>query len=246
MHLDCKECGARIPAEDMNLENLVARCRRCDAVFSFAAEVGAGAEGLAAPVGVDGPRRPVPLSLGDVPLPRGITVDDEPGQFTIVRRWFAPKIIGLLFFCALWDGFLIVWYAGVLTTGAPLPMVLFPLLHLAVGAGITYAMLAGFLNRTRIEIDPMSFSIRHGPLPWRGNRTISALDIDQLYVMEKVHHGKHGRTWLTFEVWSKLKGAPDVKLLSGLEDRNQALSIEQVVEDRLRIADRPVEGEVAR
>ena len=124
-------------------------------------------------------------------------------------------------------------------------MLLFSILHVAVGAAVTYSTLAGLVNRTRIDIDPMSFSIRHGPLPWRGNRTISTLEIDQLYTMEKVHRGKHGPHY-SYQLWAKLKGAPDVKLLSGLEDRDQALYIEHVVEDRMRIADRPVEGEVGR
>jgi len=236
MHLDCKECGARIPAEDMNLETLVARCRRCDGVFSFAAEVGAADRGTAVPA----ERRREP-----VPLPRGIAVDDGPGAVSISRRWFSPKVLGLLLFCAVWDGFLVVWIAAAFASEAPIPMLLFSILHVAVGAAVTYSTLAGLVNRTRIDIDPMSFSIRHGPLPWRGNRTISTLEIDQLYTMEKVHRGKHGPHY-SYQLWAKLKGAPDVKLLSGLEDRDQALYIEHVVEDRMRIADRPVEGEVGR
>jgi hypothetical protein len=35
----CPRCSEEIPAADVNLENLVAVCRRCDEVFSFADQV---------------------------------------------------------------------------------------------------------------------------------------------------------------------------------------------------------------
>jgi hypothetical protein len=35
----CPRCGSEIPPDDMNLANLVAQCRQCNEVFSFADQV---------------------------------------------------------------------------------------------------------------------------------------------------------------------------------------------------------------
>ena len=175
-------------------------------------------------------------------LPSLFPSPDLPLQTYEVR--FSEQIIGLAFFCVLWDGFLAVWYVAAIASGE-IAMILFPILHLAVGAAITYVVVASFLNRTRIEVAPDGLTIRHGPVPWRGNRTIAPFDLEQLYTKERIHRGKRG-TWNTYELWARVRGDPDAKLLSGLEDRDQALFIEGAVEERLRIADRAVEGEVPR
>jgi hypothetical protein len=172
-------------------------------------------------------------------------MDDWGSSLTIVHRWFSPKYIGLVVFCVFWDGFLVFWYSMAFTTGAPLVMVLFPLIHLAVGVFLTYATAAGFVNRTRIQVEPDSLTIRHGPMPWPGNRTISSIDIEQLFTKEKVSHGKHGTT-ITYELHAAVREGGKVKLVSGLDDPDQVLYMEQEIEARLKIQDRPVAGELPR
>ncbi len=41
MKLTCPECGAHIPADNINVERLVAKCGACDAVFAFGGQLGA-------------------------------------------------------------------------------------------------------------------------------------------------------------------------------------------------------------
>ena len=36
MRLFCPLCGSLIPAEDMNLDKALAKCRKCDNLFGFA------------------------------------------------------------------------------------------------------------------------------------------------------------------------------------------------------------------
>lgn len=38
MKIHCPSCNAAIPAADIHLETAMAKCRQCDAVFSFARE----------------------------------------------------------------------------------------------------------------------------------------------------------------------------------------------------------------
>jgi len=124
-------------------------------------------------------------------------------------------------------------------------MIVFPIGHLAVGVGLTYFMLAGFLNTTRVRIANSVMTVRHGPVPWFGNRTIPAADIEQLYCTEHTRQRSDERTSTTYRLNAVLSGGKKVKLLSGLTEADQALFIEEKVETHLGIEDRRVRGEMS-
>jgi hypothetical protein len=179
------------------------------------------------------------------PLPEKFNVSRTGHTMAVDWRWFGAKYIFLAFFCAAWDCFLIFWYATALTTGNAM-MILFPIAHVAVGVGLTYSTLAGFLNRTRVEATAARLRIQHYPMPWLGNRELASDTIEQLFTKEKVSNGKNGQT-ITYEVHAILR--PDSrrqKLIGGLDDVGQALWLEQALEAHLRVADEPVAGEVPR
>jgi hypothetical protein len=61
----------------------------------------------------------------------------------------------------------------------------FPICHVAVGVGLTYYVIAGFLNKSTIFLDDAILAVRHGPVPWLGNRTLETdgiLGIEMDYV----------------------------------------------------------------
>lgn len=235
MRVVCKECSRDIPAEDVNIDNLVAKCRSCNAVFSFAEEL--GARGDSPP--------PEPEARLKVPLPRGITEETMGRSLLLKRRWFTRKVFFLIFFCTFWDGFLVLWYSLAVKEGAPLVMVIFPVFHVAVGAVITYLAAASIVNTTVINVERGTISIRHGPLPWPGNRTIDSSDLEQLYAEKRFHRTKHGG-YHTYELSAVLKSGGRIKLLAGLEDPEQALYLEQEIERHLNIQDRRVADEMTR
>jgi hypothetical protein len=146
--------------------------------------------------------------------------------------------IGLAFFCAAWDSFLIFWYTMAFTTEAPWIMVVFPVAHLAVGVALTYTVLAGFLNRTRIELSASAMSISHWPLPWWGNRTIAPLELAQLYCEYRIPNTGQA----TYLLSAVLHDGRKVKLLS-TQSEDEAMFLEQTIEEFYKIADRPVAGE---
>jgi hypothetical protein len=119
---------------------------------------------------------------------------------------------------------------------------LFPLLHVAAGVGITYTALAGWLNRTRISVDQGKVSVRHGPLPWLGNKDIEGSMLKQLYSKEKISRGRNSSS-TSYEVHAIMSNGRNVKLVSGLESSEQALYIEQEIERYFRIEDAPVRGQ---
>jgi hypothetical protein len=188
------------------------------------------------------PIRPRPTTIwieGDAPSPATSTYRGaDSASFTIVRRWFALRDLVMVAFCVFWDGWIVNWYAH-----GPMPWeaILFPLIHVGAGVFITYVTLAGLLNRTRITVEGGLLTVRHGPLPWRAPRPIDVTRIRQLYCEQIVSSGK-GRS-VSYTVCAVIDGDERVQLLKSLQDRAEALYIEQALEERLGIEDGPVAGE---
>lgn len=169
----CPNCAALVVADDINIAALVGKCAGCNHIFRLPlADVPA--------VGRGGT-----LALEEGPPSRPSGIVHEPGfdgELNLRMRWFTPGLIFLLFFCIAWDGFLVFWYSMALIGDPPKGgqfwlMVLFPICHVAVGVGLTYFTLAGFLNQTRVRIDRDELDVRHGPVPWWGNRRVAVSEI---------------------------------------------------------------------
>jgi hypothetical protein len=235
--LECISCGAPILAGNVNLDRGLAKCSHCGAIFTITHD--AQPTGNVPPV--QRPPQPEPI---DVPMPARFRVEDLGGTLTIEYNWWTPAILFLVFFAVLWNGFMIGWHTIALSTGAWF-MSAFGLLHTAVGVGLIYVCLACILNTTTIRVDTGELSIRHKPMPWRGNRSLNSRDIQQLYVKSHVSHSKNGST-TTYQLHAVMSDGRREKLLTGLSEQDQALYLEQEIERHLRIEDAPVRGEIPR
>lgn len=229
--LTCPSCGARvnIPEDTRRFT-----CEYCgnQHVLQFNIEA-------AAPPASEQPIRP------RVPAPQAVQVERDEQGVLLTRRWFSAKYIPLAFFALIWDGFLIFWYTMVTGMGAPLIFALFPMLHLGVGVYLTYSVLAGFLNRTVVELNQEELSVWHDPLPWPGEIKIKINELKQLYCKEQVRHGKNGPRY-SYHLYAVTHEDREVKLLSGLDSPDIARYFEQQLESMLHIADRPVVGELGK
>jgi hypothetical protein len=180
------------------------------------------------------------------PIPKEITVEKIGNGLRITRRWFSLKYIPLAFFCIAWDSFLCFWYGFALAPGLPglarLLVVVFPIAHLAIGAGLTYTTLAGFLNRTILEMDNKTFKVHHKPLPWLGEVNVPIKDLKQLYCKEDRGSGDDSSS--TYNLNAVLNNGRKIELLSNLDSPDIALFVERQVETWLRIPDQPVQGEL--
>lgn len=245
MKIDCNECGTRIVAEDLDLPTSMAKCRNCNAVFSFADR-----PRQTRPPKRERLRAPRPDGLGireNSPEPSEPGYRDAPrkdGSITIVRRWFAPQFIFFAFFCVAWDGFLVFWYSNLVNSPSSFSFIAaaFPIAHVAAGVGLTYYTIAGFLNRTTIHLDERYLSIRHAPLPWKGNHTLDREDIKQLYCEHEVDRGKNGPNH-SYYLSAVLMNDRKVRL--GSMPMDQAKYIEDLLEERLGIHDMRVPGDVS-
>jgi hypothetical protein len=165
-------------------------------------------------------------------------------ELAINYRWRSPAAYFLIFFCLFWDGFLVFWYGIGLATGEmPTMFFLFPLIHVAVGIGLTYYTVCLFVNTTQIRADQRTLKVNHGPLPWpRGNKEIAVRDVQQLYVKENV--GSKGQR--SYVLKALLNSGDDITLLPSVNASAEALlQLERSVEDYLGIPDQPTAGEMA-
>jgi hypothetical protein len=174
--------------------------------------------------------------------PRNVDFQHHGDHIEIVRRWFTGTILFMTFFLVFWDGFLIVWYQ-LLPPQAPAFARYFPLLHVVIGIGFTYWVIAGWFNRTRILVGQGALSVRHGPIPWFGQHQLDTMTIRQLYAKEHTRWNDGSKT-VTYEVHVITRDNRDIKILSGLETSEAALFIEHEVERYLRIEDAPVKGAI--
>lgn len=158
------------------------------------------------------------------------------------RSWYSHQLFFLAFFCVFWDGFMINWYYMILgAESSPGAMFLvFPLLHVAVGVGLTYRTLAGFLNKTWITVADGEVTVRHGPLPWLGNRKVPPGEIQQLYC-EQIK-GKNGHS-SSYTLSAVLRDGRKIDLIKSLPNAAQVLYFEQRIEEHLGIEPAPVAGE---
>jgi hypothetical protein len=248
LQLNCKQCGAPLRESDLRLDRGIAVCSSCGGVQRLPGPVAPRApEDSGGPVS----RKPP----GEVPVPDRFVIEELGNQLTIRYRWFHAALFFLLFFTIAWDSFLVGWY-WMLTAGPfggdpgmPMPFklvfVIFPLAHVAVGVGLTYSVLAGFLNSTVIRVADGVLSVRHGPVRWPGNLELPTDGIEQIYCRKRTSRSGTVTTDSgNYEVHA-VAGGQKKKLLGGLREADHALFLEQQLERFLRIEDRPVPGEMS-
>jgi hypothetical protein len=234
MKLDCPKCGTEILAENMNLERMVAKCANCHSIFSFAKPV-------------DGSQAKAKLAA---PQPDKVVLENLGGRLTLRWHWFSWHILLVTGFAVFWNGILFFGFGGAIISGGASPFAVLPLMilpHFWVGLAMIYYAITGYVNKTTVTVDYGQLTVRHGPLPWWGNRQIEPAHIVQLYSKENRSGYRRNNQWSgNFEVHAILKQGKHQKLLSGLDSSEQALFVEQTIEDHLGIVDYPVRGEYGR
>lgn len=233
--LKCPNCGSQLRGTDINADTGLVTCSYCRALSTMPG----GTNNAAA-------KPPEPMRARPaVPLPQRMSIEHEGLTLVLTRSWFSHVAWFLVFFCIAWDGFLVFWYSIAFSTDSPWIMKVFPLAHVAIGVGLTYYVLCLFTNQTRVVAGQGKLSVGHGPLPWRGNMELEAGQIAQLHCKEVFRSGRNGGS-LTFEVIVTMRDGTSRKLITGLNESEQALYLEQQIEKALGVQDKPMAGELPR
>jgi hypothetical protein len=230
MKIVCPSCRVPVAAADVDLGTGMARCRTCGNVFRFADD-----PELAPRTGAVRP---------PVEKPRSVVTREDDGALTLEYRWFMPRHLFLMFFCLVWDGILVFWYAAALRTGDR-SMLLYPLLHVAIGLSLSYFTLAAFVNRTTVRIDGSRIRVRHHPLPWGRNVELGTADVRQLFCRGSIPHGRNTVSY-RYDLVALMGDGTRRKLVGGLGNPELPLYLEQHAEQWMKIRDEPVTGELVR
>lgn len=247
MSITCPTCARPIATGDVNVQTMVAKCVGCGAVFPFDEQVHAASAGRNRGPQPSTWHRRVHDDDASTAQPVGAYRTAAPSAspgLEISRTWFSPSVLFLTVFVMFWDGFLVFWYATALGTGNLL-MTVFPVPHVAIGAGLTYGVLAGYLNRTTVYADDERLTVRVGPLPWvNGDRSFGAQQLRHFRAGEA-----GGRSWLpmhglqqqrgrsTFEVTADVGGLHRT-VVSDLPSWAEARWVAETLADHYRV---PVE-----
>ena len=238
---ECANCGAGLPNPT---EKAAFACPSCNASLDLRSRGGKALLSLASsPLPPRGLRARVRVHPVDANSYRTSGKESSRLELRIRQSWMHPTAFLLAGFALLWDAFLVGWYATILGgasgDGSPIfglmtcCMLVFPLLHLGVGVGVTYYALLKFFNATKIRLDDEGLTIKHGPLPtfWYRGWTTRRASITQLMVRKR---GKKG--WVLL---ADIAGDEMRTLLKNLQEARPAREIEALLEAVLNIEDDP-------
>lgn len=190
------------------------------------------------------------FNLAGVPIPSRFEVNYTDEELVIFHKWWSFKYIGLALFCVAWFAFL----GYVFTINKSAILFVFAALQAAIGVFLAYYTAAGFVNSTIITVTLQELTISHGPMWWPGGQTLQTETIEQLYCKEVERRNtktdsEGNRTesiHYSYELYSLNTNNRSVKLISGLDEPEEALFMERVIEDFLGIEEAPVLGEMSR
>lgn len=221
IRLSCPSCEKPIDMEHININDKIAKCGSCAAVFSFEKEVKNLAqaaekmeeENIVRPAGVDKSYFHDELELTMKQPTRGTWI-----FFTVMSAFFAV----LFYLVHQKKGIPIYWPSGF--------------------GGLVIFFLYKFWNspneKVYLYVDEEYLSIQHRPKNFVKDKMIATQEIEQLYTQNM-----GAQYYRLFAILNTNEGQKHVKLITYIDSRNKARFIEREVEKYLGIEDRRVPEE---
>jgi hypothetical protein len=249
--LSCDTCGRLILAEDVNLQNMVAKCRNCNAVFSFApAQADLSKSSIMETVQAmmkeanreEGSILQRPKDGRKIEMPKGVITERDFGELRFIIPWRNTRRWGFfLLFTIVWNAILTPIVLVGIATGEWM-VLLFTSIHIIIGVSFLMYTLGLMFNKTNIVVTSQGIDITNGPIPipFNPNRFMAVRDIEQLFVEEYVPSKTNGRPDYTYAVTALTTSAERQRLVGGFSQSGHALYLEQEIETFLGIENRAV------
>ncbi|MEM9954415.1 MAG: hypothetical protein AAF846_22590 [Chloroflexota bacterium] len=237
MQLECPQCSKPLDEKHIDPRANIVTCDTCGAVFSTPSSRVSSSH----------------KSKKDaVTIPKRFTVNLTGESLQIAYKHNACMGIVVGVFALFWNGML--WavfvptflFAGISSVsesnweGLIFPLFLIP--FILVGLFVAYTALFQLLNTTTVRATHKALSIQHRPMSIPFDKTIDTNTIQQLFTKRKVTSGSGGDT-ITYDVYMMTNEGKKKKLLAGFSEAEQALYIEDQLEEFLGIIDEYVEGQ---
>ncbi len=178
-------------------------------------------------------------------IPAKIEITRNFDHLQIVWKWLGLKYYLLTPFAIVWD--LSLLCSGALTflfRDLLVIMLVVLFLQAATGIWLTYYVLAGYLNKTVIDVDANFLTIKHVPLPFRNPKKIPSKALEQLYCTKRGYPQAGKDFYPTCDIYAITNEPLTIQLLSDMDGIEQALFVEREIEKFLSIEDRPVKGAI--
>ena len=237
----CKHCLAPLSEEALIKGDEVIVCDYCSTVHYMREEP------------VPYPEKPKNQAKKKREQPDNFIIEQVANGIDITYPWFGKQHRGLLFFVIIWNAFIafftVVMVGGMMSESTFEIMVLFFLIPFyAVGIGMAWYVLAGFLNETSIHVAKDGIATDYKPIPMIGSKrhNVRRDDIDQVYCRRRVAYSSNDVPVHVYDFHYVKTSGDDIEFIKGLDSLNKAVFIEQTIERIYEIGDRTVEGEYGR
>ncbi|MBT8229648.1 MAG: hypothetical protein KJO50_05265 [Bacteroidia bacterium] len=214
----CPSCNEEVAADNLNLQNTIAKCNSCNVLFSLNDQI----KSLSS----------ISETRQEVLRPEGIDMFYYKNDLdiTIQQHIQGLDMAGLIFAPTLAFFSIILFVAGKIS--APY----FPVASVIMTLYFIYRAYNYSKNKTYIDVNNKYLSIKNRPKHFKKDRTYYVEDIDQLYIK----HAVDGSGYFTIQmIINGLEGQKHVKLLT-VNTLSKAKYLEQEIERYLDIENRKV------
>jgi hypothetical protein len=234
MKLQCPNCQSEIPGEDINIQQNIAQCPKCEQVCRISDALATQEDNS---------------HKENIIMPDGISV--VPGlQLDILLHLRKISRLGTYYlfgiaFTAMPSLVLLLGSGDNTNEGLPIFVLAILSLFLFIGLMMLSYAITLTINKTYLTASSFELRIENRPInlgPWK-NKAFKRDEIDQLFVERYAESRTNNRPNYAYKLLLVLKDDKHVVLIKGLKKAEYAFYIEHQIEKYLAIEDRRMMGE---
>ncbi len=217
MQVTCPNCGETVPAEHINIQQMVAVCPVCDSVFSF-----------------DAPAEKT--KRRKVKQPEGLTLyDGDPLEMAFRTNWRLEQdesFTGIAVLSVVFSMMAFLMIGGAIQSDVP---VFIPVFFAMFAAAADYAAILRIYNKTHITMDADTITISRKPLPGlRAPQEVSLSGVVAIETEETEISKKEAYDTPRFRVWAETVDGTRRTIVTDLVEE-YAYFVQQRLQERLQL-----------